>query len=279
VDDGTRQVAASLLTQQVKQQQQGADPMRQLQMEKLRADIDKARTSSGKTEYGLNPVYGTDEQGNQVLGTIGKDGSFKRIDTGGVKLQSGVEKIDLGTHFQLRDKRTGQVIGVEPKDIAGAESAKTEGKARGAAIVAAPADIQAGQNALDILKKVRENPYLDRGTGFSSLANGIPGTGGYDFANLVEQSKNGAFLQAIQSMRGLGSLSNAEGSAATSAITRMNVSTSKEAFLEALADYEKVVKQGIARAQGRLDNPSASSPAPAQPAKRLRYNPQTRTLE
>src|SRR5690606_16534561 len=32
--------------------------------------------------YGLTPIYGTDEQGNTVLGTLGNDGSFKRIDTG-----------------------------------------------------------------------------------------------------------------------------------------------------------------------------------------------------
>ena len=93
---------------------------------------------------------------------------------------------------------------------------------------------------------------MERGTGGTSVFNRVPGTGGYDFANKVEQAKSGAFLTAIQQMRGLGALSNAEGSAATAAITRMDTATSEEAFKSALDDYEKIVRQGIERAQGRL---------------------------
>lgn len=225
---------------------------------------DKSK-ADGATEYGLNPIYGKDEQGNDVLGTLGKNGTFKKIDTGGVKLNSGVDKIDLGTHYQLRDRKTGQIIATEKKDIAGAKREGEIGESQGKAIAAAPADIQSGQNALDMLDKIEKHPYIDRGTGATSVANRIPGTGGYDFENLVEQAKSGAFLQAIQQMRGLGSLSNSEGGAATAAITRMNTATSKEAFLDAANDYRKVVKQGMSRAQSRLANPSAINPGAAAP--------------
>lgn len=274
----------SVFSERLKRQFLADDPMRKLQMEKLRVDIDKAR--EGGTEYSLTPTYGIDENGNTVLGTVGKNGTFKKIDTGGVKIQSGVEKVDLGSHYQLRDKRTGQVVGVEPKDLRGAEREKGIGESQGKAVASAPADIQAGQNALDILDKVEKHPYLERGTGFSSLLNSVPGTGGHDFANLVEQAKSGAFLQAIQQMRGLGSLSNAEGGAATAAITRMNTSTSQEAFLEALSDYRRIVKQGIARAQSRLADPSATNPQSGQPAAAApasgavrKFNPATGKIE
>ena len=113
-----------------------------------------------------------------------------------------------------------------------------------------------------IVKKIRENPYLERGTGASSMLNFIPGTGGYDFQNIVDQAKSGAFLTAIQQMRGLGSLSNAEGSTATAAVNRMNTATSKEAFLDAMSDYEKVINQGISRARTKLPS---SAPTPSAP--------------
>lgn len=226
-----------------------------------------AQKRAGAGEYSLTPVYGTNDKGETVLIQPGKSGTA--IQTAlppGVKISSGVEKIDLGTQWGVLDKKSGQIIGYQPKDLRGAEREKGIGDAQGKAVASAPGDLQAGQNALDILQKIRTNPYLERGTGFSSIANVIPGTGGYDFSNLVEQAKSGAFLQAIQQMRGLGSLSNAEGGAATAAITRMNTATSKEAFLDALADYEKVVKQGMARANARLSDPSATNPQPAAPA-------------
>jgi len=223
-----------------------------------------AQKRAGAGEYSLTPVYGQNDKGETVLIQPGKSGTAIQTQLPpGVKISSGVEKIDLGTQFGILDKKSGQIIGYQPKDLRGAEREKGIGDAQGKAVASAPSDIQAGQNAIDLLAKIRSNPYLERGTGFSSLANVIPGTGGYDFSNIVEQAKSGAFLQAIQQMRGLGSLSNAEGGAATAAITRMNVATSKEAFLEALSDYEKVVKQGMSRAQARLADPSATNPQPA----------------
>lgn len=261
LNEGQRAVVSAVLKQRLQEQ----DPMRQLQMEKLRADIDKTRGKAGTTEYGLNPIYGTDDQGNPVLGTLGKDGSFKQIDTGGVKVSTGVDKIDLGTQFAIYDKKSGQLIGYQPKDLRGAEREKGIGESQGKAVASAPADIQSGQNALDLLDKIEQHPYLERGTGFSSLANVVPGTGGYDFSNIVEQAKSGAFLQAIQQMRGLGSLSNAEGGAATAAVTRMNTASSKEAFLDALADYRRIVNQGIDRAKARIANPTDTNPSAVAP--------------
>ena len=144
--------------------------------------------------------------------------------------------------------------------MAGAEKQKELGTAEGKAAAAAPGDLQAGLNAKSLIEQIKTNPYLERGTGFSSAGNIVPGTGGYDFQNLVDQAKSGAFLQAVQQMRGLGALSNNEGGAATQAITRMNTATSKEAFLKALSDYEAIIDQGIARAQSRMGGGAAQQP-------------------
>lgn len=228
---------------------------------------DKSKTDA--VEYGLNPVYGQDAQGNTVLGQVSKSGTFKPLDMPeGFKPSTGADKVDLGTQWGIIDRRTGQITQYIPKDLAGAESQKAQGDAQGKAIAAAPGDIQAGENALDLIDSIRNDPNREIGTGKTAILNNIPGTGAYDFQQKVEQAKSGAFLSAIQQMRGMGALSNAEGSAATAAVTRMNTSLTEEGFLEALKDYENIVRQGVARAQSKVQPaspPSAAAPqAPSQ---------------
>ena len=215
-------------------------------------------------EYGMTPIYGTNEKGEPVIMQLGKTGTPKLVQTpSGVKISTGIEKIDAGTHWVVNDKKSGQNIGIVPKDLRGAEREKGVGEAQGKAVASAPSDIVAGNNALELLNKIRQHPGIDIGTGATSIvANKVPGTAGFDFQNMVDQAKSGAFLTAIQQMRGLGALSNTEGSAATAAITRMNTATSKKAFLDAAADYETIIQQGVSRARGRLADPSSTSPQP-----------------
>ena len=164
-----------------------------------------------------------------------------------IAMKRGEKYLDAGTQFV--NPRTGEVVS---KDLAGAEKAKEIGTAQGKQAASAPGDISAAEQALTVLDQIKNDPYLERGTGLSSFGNSIRGTGGYDFEALVEQAKSGAFLTAIQQLRGLGALSNAEGQTATAAVTRMQTGLSKEAFLKAVSDYEAVIKKGMAQAQARL---------------------------
>jgi len=216
--------------------------------------------AGGGNEYGLNPVWARDAQGNWQLFQPSKGGGAPAQVQfpPGVAPQPQVSFQDLGTSVQPVTTRgaipTGQPL---PKDLAGAESQKAQGEVAGKSIAAAPADIQAADNALALVEDIKKDPYLDRGTGFSSYGNSLRGTGGYDFQNKVDQAKSGAFLSAIQQMRGMGALSDTEGKAATAAVNRMNTATSSEAFLAALDDYENRVKQGRARAEARLKSGGA----------------------
>lgn len=216
-------------------------------------------------EYGLNPQYGVDANGNPVIVQLSKSGTSKQTALpDGVTLSKQPIKLDAGTHFVLLDPITRQPIGQVAKNLAEAEAQKKLGQFQGEATASAPGDIQAGQNALDLIGSIRDDPNRGIGTGISSVGNRIPATPGYDFQTKVDQAKSGAFLSAIEQMRGLGALSNAEGQTATAAVTRMNTATSEREFLAALSDYEKIIKQGIGRAQNRL---SGQQPAqgPAQP--------------
>ena len=231
-----------------------------------------------ETFYG-NPIAIQTPNGIQY-GQIGSRGSFKPIEIGqGNTFAPAVKPVDTGTGTALVGPGGVQVAAPIQKDIAGKAAQEEIGTAQGKATAAAPGDLQAGLNAKALVNDIRNDPNRQRGTGFSSLGNVIPGTAGYDFQNKVDQAKSGAFLTAIQQMRGLGALSNSEGDAATRAVTRMNTATSEEAFNAALNDYETIIDQGIAKAQQRIQQSGGQVQAPPGTQKRLKFNPATGELE
>lgn len=264
-------IAAALLQQNLQSQ----DPAYQLDLAYKQAQIDKmnaemAGGGQSATSFGT-PIWGTDPNGNAVFGTLDNAGNFNVTATPeGFSFGKEPIRLDTGTEFTLLDPVTRQVVGTQPKNIrdAASESAAgtVEGRIGAEAAAAAPADVQTGEMALDLINQIKTHPELRWATGTSAGlgGNAIPGTGRYDFQNLVEQAKSGAFLSAIQQMRGMGSLSNAEGQAATQAVTRMNTATSTEAFLKAVDDYERIVRAGLNKARGRL--PGGASPETLSPA-------------
>lgn len=90
---------------------------------------------AGGTEYGLQPIYGTDPAtGKTVIGQIAKDGTFKPTALpDDFQISTGTGTVNLGTQIGTIDKRTGQVISTTPIDLAGAERQKVGGKALGEA--------------------------------------------------------------------------------------------------------------------------------------------------
>jgi hypothetical protein len=179
-------------------------------------------------EYGVTPQYGVDANGKPVLLQLSKSGKVSQP-----TLPNGVT---LDRSWLDAQKAQGHETG----------------KFQGSHEATAPQDVQSADMALKLIDEIKTNSYLDRGVGMTSLGNSIPGTGGYDFQNIVDQAKSGAFLTAIQQMRGLGTLSDAEGKSATAAIARLDTATSKEAFLKALDDYQTIIEQGKSRAQGYM---------------------------
>jgi hypothetical protein len=161
-----------------------------------------------------------------------------------------------------------------------AAEATAIGSARGEATAAAPVDVATADETLRLISELRSDPGLELATGASSALNIVPGTPGYDFQNRVNQLLSGGFLTAIDQLRGMGSLSNAEGQTATRAISRMDTATSTPAFLDALADYEAIVQIGRERAAARIQAPAAGTAAPATgTTTRLRFNEETGEFE
>ena len=183
----------------------------------------EAQPISNPTTYA--PVQYRDKDGTVKLGIPVGDGTFRPV-----QMPQGAEVLD-------------------PYQSAYQKSAGgTRGKVETEQSLSANSDLSAADQALNIIQQIKDSPYIDVGTGFSSYGNVVRGTGGYDFQNIVDQAKAGAFLTVIEQLRGMGALSNMEGQSATAAVTRMNTATSKEAFLDAVNDYEKIILAAKQRA-------------------------------
>lgn len=95
------------------------------------------RKRAGGGEYGLNPVWGRDKDGNPVMLQAGKSGDAIQTKLPPGVTLSGKEpiKMDAGTHYVLMDPLTRQVISTIPKDLRGAEREKKIGDGEGDAAV------------------------------------------------------------------------------------------------------------------------------------------------
>ena len=218
-------------------------------------------------EYSLTPQYGTDEKGNTVLIQTGKSGEAIQTKLpAGVKISSGVDKIDLGTSWGIVDKRTGQLIGQQPKDVAGKESAEKVGQARGTAqaALANGADIDAEQTK----KKIDD---LLKSEGLDAIVGPVDqyrpswtlGKSGRDALARLEQLQGGAFLQAFSTLKGGGAITEVEGQKAEKAIARMQRSQSEDDFKSALKDFRDAIDIGLQKLRRAAAGGEAPQSAPA----------------
>jgi hypothetical protein len=90
----------------------------------------------------------------------------------------------------------------------------------------------------------------------------VPGTQARGFANFVDQAKGQVFLEAFNSLRGGGQITEAEGAKATQALSRLDRYQGTEDFDMALNDLEDVIRAGLERARIKAGE-GVSQPAPA----------------
>lgn len=248
---------------------QPVDPMDAIALEQAQLNLDQDRASgdADAATYGTTLQFFTAPDGKTRAGVLGSDGTLKEIQPpDGGDWATGIEKVDAGTKWLIYDKRTGQKIGEEVKDIRGAASEAVIGEAEGDALVAAPGDVATADTTLGYITSLRDHPGRAWGSGGSSWTGVIPGTGAREFQLEVDRLKSGAFMTAIEQLRGMGALSNAEGQTATAAVAALDPSGTEEGFLKRLAEYEEIVKRGRDRAAKRIKAPEDGAPEPVATA-------------
>jgi hypothetical protein len=210
--------------------------------------------------YGVTPEYVT-RDGKTVAVRYGNRGG-KREDVVEGTLNKGIDKIDAGTHWIIRDRASGTET-TQPKNVGEVRSQEVQGKLSGEAIANAPKNITRITAALDLLDQIQKDPIRESATGLGHLVPGIIPNKISDFHAKVEQARSGAFTEGLEALRGFGPVTEREGEAAKNAVTRMKTAMTDEAFNEALNDYKKHLNAGLAKAQALLQG--RSDPAPVTP--------------
>jgi hypothetical protein len=205
--------------------------------------------------YGT-PIYGVDPvTGDQVLGAIGKDGTFQRLDTGGVQVTPGVTFQNLGTSVQPFSSKTGAPMAAPtPIDVSGEASQKEVGKQRGEAFVDMPGALSKADQAISLIDKMIEHPGREAATGKSGMfdpRNYIPGTDAKNFQIAAKQLEGKTFLEAFESLKGGGHITEIEGQKGTEAVARLDRAQSDEAYVEALQELRGIIEIGKQRATQR----------------------------
>lgn len=77
----------------------------------------------------------------------------------------------------------------------------------------------------------------------------IPGTDASDFQAMQDQLKGTALLSAVETLRGLGAMSNQEGTSATAAILRAQTSQSEGEYVKAVREFQTILRKGVENAQ------------------------------
>jgi hypothetical protein len=133
--------------------------------------------------------------------------------------------------------------------------------------------------------KVKPHKGFNDAVGFPSLASGfgatayIKGSDWKDFERRFSEIEGKSFLAAIESLRGTGAISEAEGAKATTAINRMSLQQSPAEFVQAANELRNVMTKGYQAAQQKAGvkpfnltaQPNVGGSKPAMP----RYNLQT----
>lgn len=135
---------------------------------------------------------------------------------------------------------------------------------------AAPNAISDATQALGLIDQmIGTKPYIDKATGgrvqekephpgfsgavgFGIGQRYVPGTNAASFQALFDQVQGGAFLQAFETLRGGGAITEKEGAKATAAKNRMSLAQDEKSFIAAAREYQDVLREGIKRAQARL---------------------------
>lgn len=153
-----------------------------------------------------------------------------------------------------------------------------EGKITGEQTATAQGDLPRIEDNADQLVKTldafEKHPGFKYVFGWDSMAPTIPGSSQAGALAYYDQIKGKNFLEAFNSLKGAGQITEIEGQKATDAIARLDRAQSEEDAKVALADLREVVEASRARARKKAGKSGDDTPKP----KRVRVDAQGNVL-
>lgn len=230
--------------------------------------IDPSKAGAGGLTGIPLTTIGPDGQPKPALGQLTSSGKMIRSEPPpGTEYAGTTEKIDTPTEVLIQDRATHQIISRYPKDVAGAAAQKVEGTAQGKATVDLPkaqADAKLVTDTIDKALAPHPGKALSVGSIFRDVP-AIPGSKTADYRAILGQLNSQTFLEAYNSLKGGGAISNYEDKRASAAKARLDTSQSVEAFDDALREYREIVQHGVERMQGLAGKQAPDTSAKPDP--------------
>ncbi len=105
---------------------------------------------------------------------------------------------------------------------------------------------------------ILNDPALDYSTGFLAWTQNIPGTDAKRFGARAKQLQGQAFLQAFESLKGGGHITEIEGQKATEAVGRLDTAQRADDYRQALEELRGLLEIGMQRQVGGTQEPSSA---------------------
>lgn len=181
-------------------------------------------------------------------------GEAQRINMEGQRL--GMDRTRLGMEAGRYNYEVGDGSGIPKKqrDAIAVEVGKDRAKAQVKAEGELPQVEAEAQQTIGLVDKLINHP------GFSTVVGAkgptgvpaaagypIPGTDAADFTVLRNQLVGKQFLQAFETLKGGGQITEIEGKKATDAIARMDTAQSEKEFKAAAEEFKAVIRSGLGR--------------------------------
>lgn len=128
-------------------------------------------------------------------------------------------------------------------------------------------DVTSPAAMVSTIDGILNDPALDTATGMLSFTQAIPGTPQYRVGTRINQLNGQAFLQAFNSLKGAGQITEVEGTKATQAVGRLDSAQSPDDYRAALNELRDLLitaqsrPQGWAAAEGAAAAKSENLPA------------------
>lgn len=143
---------------------------------------------------------------------------------------------------------------------AGEASGKALGEARATAQIDLPRVENNANQAIVAIEELKEAPGLKGIFGVQGRFPNFPGSAASDAQARLEQIQGKTFLEAFNTLKGGGAITETEGAKATNAIARLQKAQSVEAAVQALTELQEVIATGVAvarkKASGTLIRPA-----------------------
>jgi hypothetical protein len=239
--------------------------------------IQKSNIGGSTDTVGIDPVTGAARTLNSVANTQSPDNAASVANAAAIAAQNDARlrsegAANRGVQLQgqrLVDERAretnsiNQRLGGEKREL---ELDALRDKAREREVQRATG-ISKAEGSLALIDKALAHPGLSKATGVQGSLdprNYIPGTDATNFQVILDQLGGQAFLQAFESLKGGGQITEVEGKKATDAMARLSRRQSTQEFKKSLEDLREVVNVGLSRARsGSPGNPTPPKPASA----------------